>query len=121
MLYYVFDNVKLAATASLQIAHAVHLRSEAGFRRSRFDPRKHYSDLLVHPDTGQAAIPADAGGIPTERYRRAGLIKLPEPQELTFDWYEGDTPEIEADRKRRSPHTQKGRPDEPPQPPKRRP
>lgn len=88
MLYYVFESMAAAWDAQSAILASAVERGDAGHRPGVQHPAtKRYAEPQPHPGgDGRAAIPANAGGYPTEQYRTSGAVALPEPVALGADW-----------------------------------
>lgn len=87
MSAYIFATAAAAEAAQAAILAAAEARGDAGLPSAR---TTRYALPQVHPTDGRAAIPADAGGVPTEAYRATGAVTLPEPVVMGADW----TPQI---------------------------
>lgn len=83
-MHYVFDSLASAMVAQAQIFAVACARGDGGLPEAN---SLAYARPVSHPSDGRAAIPAGAGGVPTETYRATGAVAgLPEPVALGEDW-----------------------------------
>lgn len=84
MNVYIFATAAAAEAAQAAILVAAEARGDAGLPSPR---TTRYALPQVHPTDGRAAIPCNAGDVPTETYRTTGAVAgLPEPVVLGEDW-----------------------------------
>lgn len=84
MPHYVFETMDAAWDAQAAIYQHACTQGDAGLPHPGC---LRYAEPQAHPSgDGRAAIPAEAGGVPTEQYRASGAVALPEPVVLDASW-----------------------------------